>query len=410
MFDSHILILDGAMGTMIQRHHLTESDFRGERFAGWKVDLAGNNDLLCLTRPDVIGEISRQYVDAGADIISTNTFNANAISQADYGMEHLVGEMNVAGARIARRVADAAPRRVFVAGSMGPTNKTASMSPDIADPGYRAVSYDELYDAYAEQIEGLIEGGVDLLLFETIFDTLNVKAGLDAAVDVMARLGRELPIMLSVTIAGKDGRTFSGQTLEAFIASVSHAPIASLGLNCSFGAREITPWVEHLARISPWPVTCHPNAGLPDENGEYNDSPAAMAAVMADMVRRGLVNVIGGCCGTTPEHIAAYVDIVRGCKPHVPPTLLPAMRLSGLEMVEVSPANNFTDIGERCNVAGSRKFLRLIKEGSMGEALDIARRQVADGARIIDINMDDGLLDARTEMCRFLNLLAAEPD
>lgn len=410
MFDSRVLILDGAMGTMIQRHYLTENDFRGQRFASWNVDLLGNNDLLCLTCPGVIEEISTQYVKAGADIISTNTFNANAISQADYDMEHLVREMNVAGARIARRVADAAPRRVLVAGSMGPTNKTASMSPDIADPGYRAVSYDELYDAYAEQIEGLIEGGVDLLLFETIFDTLNVKAGLDAAVDVMARLGRELPVMLSVTIAGRDGRTFSGQTLEAFIASVSHAPIASLGLNCSFGAREIMPWVEHLARISPWPVTCHPNAGLPDENGDYNDSPASMAAVMAEMVKRGLVNVIGGCCGTTPEHIAAYADIVRGAVPHVPTRLPEAMRLSGLEMVEVSPANNFTNIGERCNVAGSRKFLRLIKEGALGEALDIARRQVADGARIIDINMDDGLLDARVEMCRFLNLLAAEPD
>ena len=398
------------MGTMIQRRGLTEQDFRGGRFASWHVDLRGNNDLLCLTRPDVIEDIAREYVEAGCDIISTNTFNANAISLADYDMAPLAREISRAGAEIARRVADAATRPVKVAGSIGPTNKTASMSPDINDPGMRAVTYDELFDAYSEQIEGLMDGGVDMLLFETIFDTLNLKAGLDAAVAVMRRRGVEVPVMLSVTIAGKDGRTFSGQTLEAFIASVSHAPIASLGLNCSFGPREIKPWVAQLARISPWPVSCHPNAGLPDASGNYGETPESMAAVMSELVDEGLVNIIGGCCGTTPEHIALYPSIVKGNAPHVPPVVKPEMRLSGLEMLEVTPDKNFINVGERCNVAGSRKFLRLINEGAYDEAIAIARKQVEDGAQVIDINMDDGLLDAGKEMCRFLNLLAAEPE
>lgn len=398
------------MGTMIQRRGLCEKDFRGDRFAFWQVDLKGNNDVLCLTRPDVIENIHRQYVDAGADIISTNTFNANAISLADYSMQDLAREISREGARIARKVADASGREIMVAGSIGPTNKTASMSPDMNDPGMRAVTYDELYDAYTEQIEGLIEGGVDLLLFETVFDTLNLKAGLDAAVSVMRDTGREVPVMLSVTIAGKDGRTFSGQTLEAFIASVSHAPIYSIGLNCSFGPRDIKPWVAELARISPYPVSCHPNAGLPDASGGYSETPGSMAQVMAELVDEGLVNIIGGCCGTTPEHIAAYPAIVEGKSPHIPPAVSRQMRLSGLEMLAVVPERNFINVGERCNVAGSRKFLRLISEGSYDEAIAIARKQVEDGAQIIDINMDDGLLDARHEMCRFLNLLASEPD
>ncbi|WP_289825211.1 methionine synthase, partial [uncultured Duncaniella sp.] len=398
------------MGTMIQRRGLCEKDFRGDRFAFWQVDLKGNNDVLCLTRPDVIEDIHRQYVDAGADIISTNTFNANAISLADYSMQDLAREISREGARIARKVADASGREIMVAGSIGPTNKTASMSPDMNDPGMRAVTYDELYDAYTEQIEGLIEGGVDLLLFETVFDTLNLKAGLDAAVSVMRDTGREVPVMLSVTIAGKDGRTFSGQTLEAFIASVSHAPIYSIGLNCSFGPRDIKPWVAELARISPYPVSCHPNAGLPDASGGYSETPGSMAQVMAELVDEGLVNIIGGCCGTTPGHIAAYPAIVEGKSPHIPPAVSRQMRLSGLEMLAVVPERNFINVGERCNVAGSRKFLRLISEGSYDEAIAIARKQVEDGAQIIDINMDDGLLDARHEMCRFLNLLASEPD
>lgn len=388
-----ILVLDGALGTMIQR--------RG---------LKGNNDALTLTRPDVIEDIARAYVEAGADIISTDTFNANAISQADYGMEAYVREMNREGARITRRVADKAGRKVFVAGSIGPTNKTASMSADVADPGARQVTYDELYHAYAEQIEGLMEGGVDVLLFETVFDTLNLKAGLDAAVEVMDRVGQRLPIMLSVTIAGKDGRTFSGQTLEAFLASVSHAPIASVGLNCSFGPRDIMPWLRELARVAPYPVSCHPNAGLPDASGQYSETPDSMAEVMREMVDEGLVNIIGGCCGTTPEHIAKLPEIVAGKRPRIVPEKTAEMRLSGLEMLEVKPENRFVSVGERCNVAGSRKFLRLVKEHAWDEAIAIARGQVEAGARIIDINMDDGLVDTPVEMCRFLNLIATEPD
>lgn len=409
-----ILILDGAIGTMIQRLRLTEEDFRGARFASWPVDLRGNNDLLCLTRPDDIADIARSYVEAGADIISTNTFNANRISMADYGMESLCREINVAGARLLRRVADEAMardgRKVWVAGSIGPTNKTASMSPDVNDPGMRAVTYDDLHAAYAEQAEALIEGGADLLLFETVFDTLNLKAGLDAATEVMERAGRRLPVMVSVTIAGKGGRTFSGQTLEAFVASVAHAPITTIGLNCSFGPRDIRPWLQELARISPWPESCHPNAGLPDLDGNYSETPGSMAEVMRGLVDEGLVNIIGGCCGTTPAHIAEYPGIVSGRRPRAVPAPVRKMRLSGLEMLEVTPEGNFTGVGERCNVAGSRKFLRLISEGNLDEALAIARKQVEDGAPVIDINMDDGLLDTRAEMCRFLNLLAAEPD
>lgn len=407
-----ILVLDGAMGTMIQRYNLTESDFRGNRFAGFPTALRGNNDLLSITRPDVIEEISRQYAEAGADIISTNTFNANAISMSDYGMAHLVGEMNLESAKIARRVADSfSPRRtVRVAGSIGPTNKTASMSADVADPGARAVTYDELRDAYREQIMALDRGGVDLLLLETVFDTLNLKAALDAAADVAGETGHTLPLMVSVTIAGKDGRTFSGQTLEAFVASISHAPLYSIGLNCSFGPREIRPWLRELSRISPWRVSCHPNAGLPDASGHYNETPETMGSLMAEMAGEGLVNIIGGCCGTTPEHIAAMRRVADTCTERIIPCITPEMRLSGLEMLEVSRENNFVSIGERCNVAGSRKFLRLIREGALDEALEIARRQVEDGAQVIDINMDDGLLDARTEMVRFLNLLASEPE
>lgn len=406
-----IKLLDGAMGTMIQRYNLTEKDFRGERFASWPIDPTGNNDLLCLTQPSVIEEISTLYADAGADILTTNTFNANAISMADYGMESLVREINLAGAAIARRAALRSGREgVLVAGSVGPTNKTASMSADVSDPSARSVTYDDLFNAYLEQIEALAEGGVDLLLFETVFDTLNLKAGLDAAAEVAGRLERKFPVMVSLTIAGRDGRTFSGQTLEAFVASVGHAPIASLGINCSFGPREIRPWLRELARISPWPVSCHPNAGLPDADGNYSESPESMASVMEEIMEEGLVNIVGGCCGTTPAHISRFREAAAGKEGHTPVAVKPALRLSGLEMLEVSPDTGFVVIGERCNVAGSRKFLRLIREGALGEALEIARGQVEDGAQILDINMDDGLLDAEAEMKRFLNLLASEPD
>lgn len=409
-----ILVLDGAQGTMIQQRSLTESDFRGGRFAAWPVDLKGNNDLLNITRPEVIADIAQQYVDVGADIITTNTFNANRISMADYGMEALAPEMAREGARIARRVADSASRPVIVAGSIGPTNKTASMSPSVDDPGYRAVTYRDLYAAYREQIEALAEGGADVLLFETVFDTLNLKAGLAAAADLAAEGRVTLPVMVSVTIAGKDGRTFSGQTLEAFVESIRHAPICSLGINCSFGARDILPWLRELARVSPWPVSCHPNAGLPDASGRYSETPATMAEVMDVMCAVGLVNIVGGCCGTTPGHIAA---IARVAAAHAPRKLPEAagergrhLRLAGLDVLDADGDREFINVGERCNVAGSRKFLRLINEKNYDEALAIARKQIEAGAAVIDINMDDGLLEAREEMVKFLNLLAAEPE
>ena len=410
-----ILVLDGAIGTMIQGYKLTESDFRGERFNGWHCDLRGNNDLLNITRPDVISEICRSYIDAGADIVSTNTFNANAISMADYDMQDLVTEINLAGAKLIRNIADKAMagtrgRKIWVAGSIGPTNKTASMSPDVSDPGFRAVTYDDLFNAYLEQVKALIEGGADILLFETIFDTLNVKAGLDAAFKAMEQLGVRRPVMLSLTLSGQDGRTFSGQTLKAFLASVEHSHIVSIGLNCSFGASEMKRFLKELADAAPYPISAHPNAGLPNAMGTYDETPEKMAALMSQFVDEELVNIIGGCCGTTPAHIAKYPAIVAGKKPHVPVKRHEGLWLSGLELLEVKRQNNFINVGERCNVAGSRKFLRLIKEGSYDEALAIARKQVEDGAQIIDINMDDGMLDASKEMTTFLNLIAAEPD
>lgn len=399
---------------MIQSRRLSEADFRGERFADWPCDLRGNNDILVLTRPDIIREIADSYISAGADIISTDTFNANAISMADYSMEHLVGEINREAARLLRELADSRSaelgRKILVAGSIGPTNKTASMSPDVSDPALRAVTYDQLFDAYREQIAALIEGGVDRLLFETVFDTLNLKAGLDAARTAMKECGREVPVMLSVTISGPDGRTFSGQTLKAFLVSVSHFPIASVGINCSFGAADMRPHIAELARIAPYPISCHPNAGLPNAMGEYDETPELMAAHLRPLFEEELLNIVGGCCGTTPDHIAAIAAEARGRRPHTVPPPSPGMHLSGLEAVNILPDSLFVNVGERCNVAGSRKFLRLIKEGSLDEALTIARRQVEDGAQIIDINMDDGMMDARKEMCGFLNLIASEPE
>lgn len=414
LLHERILILDGAMGTMIQSYGLTEADFRGQRFADWSVDLRGNNDLLAITRPDVISEIASRYIDAGADIVSTDTFNANSISMADYGMEGLVSEINRSAASLLRSLADKhsaeTGRQIWVAGSIGPTNKTASMSPDVNDPAFRTVSYDDLFAAYREQIAALAEGGVDLLLFETIFDSLNLKAGLDAAREVMDSLGREIPVMLSITLSGRDGRTFSGQTIPAFLASVEHFPIASVGINCSFGAADMKPHLRELAKIASVPVSCHPNAGLPNAMGEYEETPETMAAQISAFAAEGLVNIVGGCCGTTPAHIAAIRDAVEGYAPRVPADPKGGMHLSGLERLDVMPDSLFVNVGERCNVAGSRKFLRLIKEGKLDEALSIARKQVEDGAQIIDINMDDGMMDARKEMCGFLNLIASEPD
>lgn len=409
------MILDGAMGTMIQKYKLTEEDYRGTRFADLTLAQKGNNDLLCLTQPNIIKEIHREYVEAGADIFTTNTFNANAISMEDYGVSRLVREINLAAVKLARELIDeykeTAPERlVLVAGSIGPTNKTASMSPDVSDPAYRAIHYTDLYTAYKEQVEALVDGGIDLILFETVFDTLNAKAGLEAAEAVMKEKGVDVPIMLSVTLAGQGGRTLSGQTLAAFLASIQHINLATIGLNCSFGAAEIKPYLEKLSRMAPYYISCHPNAGLPNSLGGYDETPETMAAHVRPFVEEQLVNIIGGCCGTTPEHIAQYAALIKDAVPHIPVKAPTSLWLSGLELLDIKPENNFINIGERCNVAGSRKFLRLIKEGNYEEALTIARTQVESGAQVIDINMDDGLLDGVKEMTTFLNLIASEPD
>lgn len=417
LIKERILVLDGAMGTMIQSYGLQEADFRGERFAHVPGLMKGNNDLLCLTRPDVVADIHRRYLEAGADIIETNTFNAQRISMADYGVEEHCREINLEAARLARRLADeytaknpSKPR--FVAGSVGPTNKTCSMSPDVNDPAFRALTYDQLADAYDEQMEALIEGGVDALLIETIFDTLNAKAALYAATRVMARVGREVPLMLSVTVADVGGRTLSGQTLEAFLASVSHAPIFSVGLNCSFGARQLKPFLKELSADAPYYISVYPNAGLPNALGQYDQTPEEMALQVKEYLDEGLVNILGGCCGTTDEYISHFARLVDSSDvcPRVPSAKVEALRLSGLELMAKTPEMAFINVGERCNVAGSRKFLRLINEKKYDEALAIARKQVEDGALVIDINMDDGLLDAKTEMVTFLNLIASEPD
>ena len=405
-----ILILDGAMGSVIQEYGLNEEDFRGERFKDLPGLLKGNNDVLNLTRPDVISDIFERYLKAGADIISTNTFNAQRISQSDYGLCDFAGDMNEASARLARQMADkySTPEKPrFVAGSVGPMNKTCSMSPDVSDPAYRELTYDAALEAYKEQMSGLIKGGVDVILIETIFDTLNAKAAIDAAVQVRGE--RQIPIMLSVTISDAAGRTLSGQTLDAFLASVSSYPIFSVGLNCSFGASQMKPYLKELSRRAPYYISCHPNAGLPNSLGLYDETPETMAPQIAEFIDEGLVNVIGGCCGTTPAFIEKYVPLAVGKKPHVPVEKPKSLWLSGLELMDASEAT-FVNVGERCNVAGSRKFLRLIKEKNYEEALQIARKQVEDGAMVIDINMDDGLLDAATEMVHFLNLIASEPD
>lgn len=410
-----ILVLDGAMGTMIQQYNLTESDFRGERFREIQGQLKGNNDLLCLTRPDVIEEIHRRYLEAGADIIETNTFNATRVSMADYHMQDYCREINLEAARLARRLADEYTQKNpekprFVAGSVGPTNKTCSMSPDVNNPAFRALTYDELLEAYCEQMEALIEGGVDAILIETIFDTLNAKVAIQAAELSMQKMGRKLPLMLSVTVSDIAGRTLSGQTLDAFLASVQHADLFSVGLNCSFGARQLKPFLEQLAKRAPYYISAYPNAGLPNSLGQYDQSPEEMAAEVKEYIDEGLVNIIGGCCGTTEEYIARYQELIKDTKPHTPAPKPESLWLSGLELLEVTPEINFVNVGERCNVAGSRKFLRLINEKKYEEALSIARQQVEDGALVLDINMDDGLLDAAEEMTTFLNLIASEPE
>ena len=408
-----ILVLDGAMGTMIQGYGLSEDDFRGQRFVSLRGQLNGNNDVLSITRPDVILDIHNRYLAAGADIIETNTFSSQRISQADYALEDYSREMALAGARLARQAADAFsssdwPR--FVAGSIGPTNKTCSISPDVSNPAARDITYDDMLEAYIEQADALAEGGVDAFLIETIFDTLNAKAAIEACQTVMRRRGIELPVMLSVTVSDLAGRTLSGQTLDAFLASVSSLGIFSVGLNCSFGASQMRPYIEELAAKAPYYISAYPNAGLPNELGQYDETAESMAPQIAALIDSGLVNIIGGCCGTTDEFIRRYAVMARGKQPHTPKPKPTTLWLSGLEMLDVSSDVRFVNVGERCNVAGSRKFLRLISQKCYEEALDIARRQVEDGAMVIDINMDDGLLDAKAEMVTFLNMVASEPE
>ena len=415
ILSNRILILDGAMGTMIQRYNLTEEDFRGDRFKDFDVLLKGNNDLLSLTKPDVISEIHKEYLEAGSDIIETNTFNSTSISMQDYKMSHLASEINLAAAKIARAAADEYNAKTphkprFVAGSIGPTNKTASMSPKVEEPMYRAATFDDFKMAYKEQIIALIEGGVDILLIETIFDTLNSKAAILAAEEVAAETGKRTPIILSVTLSDKAGRTLSGQTLAAFVASVTHSNPLAIGLNCSLGAADLKPYVKELGQIAPYYISTYPNAGLPNQLGEYDETPEKMAEQIKEFIDENLVNIIGGCCGTTPEHISKYVELVKGSVPHKKSEKPKYMQLSGLENLEVSPQINFLNIGERCNVAGSRRFLRLIQEKKYEEALTIARKQVEDGAQVLDINMDEGLLEGAQEMTNFLNIIASDPD
>ena len=408
-----ILILDGAMGTMIQGYNLTEKDFRGNLELLQMLNYQGNNDMLNLSRPDIIEDIHRRYLEAGADIISTNTFSAQRISQADYHMESFSRDIAFAGAKLARQCADeysTADKPRFVAGSIGPTNKTCSMSPDVSDPAKRDLTYDALFNAYSEQVAAMIEGGIDAVLIETIFDTLNAKVAIDASLSEMKKAGVDLPIMLSVTITDLSGRTLSGQTLDAFIASVSSYPIFSIGLNCSFGAEQMRPYLKELAAKAPYYISIHPNAGLPNSMGEYDETAESMVPQMASFVDEGLVNIIGGCCGTTEEFIAGYVKVVEGKKPHIPVDAPKEMILSGLEQFRLTPEISFVNVGERCNVAGSRKFLRLVKEKNYEEALTIARKQVDDGALVLDINMDDGLLEAKDEMAHFVNMISSEPE
>ncbi len=445
------LILDGAMGTMIQSYRLSEADYRGtadgcnRAFPELPGQQTGNNDLLCLTRPDIIADIHRRYLEAGADIITTNTFNAQRISLADYGCQHLVRDINLAAVRIAREscaqtalLPDAMKQTAgpFVVGSVGPTNKSLSMSPDINDPALRAITFDDLAEAYTEQMTALIEGGVDALLLETCFDTLNAKAALYAAEEAMRRTGRRCPVMLSATVSDRAGRLLSGQTLEAFFISVSHAPLLSIGLNCSFGAEEMLPHIRTLRKLVnahntrarvPIYISAHPNAGLPNQLGQYDETPELMASHVRPFLEEGLVDIIGGCCGTTDEHIREIKKMTlsllssekknNAIAPKLRASHLPSLTggagggsFSGLEPLTLTPEVAFINVGERCNVAGSRKFLRLIKEKNYEEAVEIARKQVEDGALVLDINLDDGLLDTRAEMCHFLNLLAAEPD
>ena len=415
LLKERILIMDGAMGTMIQRRKLEEEDFRGERFKTFEGQLKGNNDLLSITQPKIIEEIHREYLEVGADIIETNTFSSTSISMADYEMEDLVYELNFQSAKIARKAADhytlATPHKPrFVAGAMGPTNRTASLSPDVNDPGFRAVTFDQLVEAYTEQIRGLMDGGADLLLVETVFDTLNCKAALFAIESYCKEQDIRIPVMVSGTITDASGRTLSGQVVEAFWISVSHADLLSVGLNCALGAKQLKQYVQDLSRLAPIPVSAYPNAGLPNEFGAYDQGPQEMAQLLSPFLEGGMVNFLGGCCGSTPEHIQAIAEVAAKYPPRQVPDAQSRPLLSGLEPLIVTENTNFINIGERTNVTGSRRFARLIKEEDYEEALSVARQQVEGGAQIIDVNMDEGMLDSKAAMIKFLNLLAAEPD
>lgn len=407
--------MDGAMGTMIQQHQLTESDYRGKRFSDFPHDLKGNNDLLSLTQPDIIRSIHEEYLDAGADIIETNTFNANRISLADYHMADMAYEYNLTSAKIAKKAAEKysklnteKPR--FVAGALGPTSKTATISPDVNNPGFRAVTFDGLYDAYVEQTEGLIDGGVDIILIETIFDTLNAKAAMMAVADTFKKKNVNLPIMVSGTITDASGRTLSGQTTEAFLNSVSHLNLLTVGLNCALGAQELRPYLEELSEKAPFYVSVYPNAGLPNQFGGYDESPQHMAIHLKDFVDNKFTNIIGGCCGTTPDHIREFVKVADQAEPRQKPNIKKELQLSGLEPLKIFQGSNFINIGERTNVSGSIKFARLIREEKYEDALAVALQQVENGAQVIDINMDDAMLDAESCMVNFLNMVASEPD
>ncbi|HQV79635.1 MAG TPA: methionine synthase, partial [Agitococcus sp.] len=410
-----ILIIDGAMGTMIQRHKLQEEDYRGSRFADWPHDVKGNNDLLVLTQPQIIAGIHDAYCAAGADILETNSFNSTVVSQADYHMEELVYELNVEAARVARQVADKwtakTPQKPrFVAGILGPTSRTCSISPDVNDPSYRNVTFDELVTNYLQATEGLVAGGVDILLIETVFDTLNCKAAIFAVQEFFKQSGTTLPVMISGTITDASGRTLSGQTAEAFWNSVRHGNLLSIGFNCALGADAMRPYIKEISEKADIFVSAHPNAGLPNAFGEYDETPEQTAAMVGEFAQSGLVNIVGGCCGTTPEHITAIYNAVKDLPPRVVPTIAPACRLSGLEPFNITPESLFVNVGERTNVTGSKKFARLIREQNYAEALDIARQQVEGGAQIIDINMDEGMLDSQGAMVKFLNMVACEPD
>ncbi|HRN53845.1 MAG TPA: methionine synthase, partial [Gemmatimonadaceae bacterium] len=408
-----LLIIDGAMGTMVQTYGLTEADYRGARFASWPRDLKGNNDLLILTRPDVVGGIHRAYLEAGADIIETATFNSTRVSMADYGMQEIVRELNVEGARLARRICDefeatdGRPR--WVAGVLGPLNRTASLSPDVNDPGARNIHFAELVEAYVEATEGLLDGGADIILIETIFDTLNAKGAIFAVEQVFEQRGERVPVMISGTITDASGRTLTGQTTEAFWNSVMHAKPFSVGLNCALGAKDLRAYVQELSRIADCYVTVHPNAGLPNEMGGYDETPAYTSSILKEFAEAGLVNVVGGCCGTTPAHIKAIAEAVTALPPRKIPEIPKRLRLSGLEPLVIGPDSNFVNVGERTNVTGSKKFAELIIGNRYDEALEVARQQVEAGAVIIDINMDEGMLDAEAAMTRFLHLVASEP-